>query len=88
MCVLGCVISASAISRNLRHLFCPSLYTVELHALTFAVCWLRGALGVGGGVVGAGPAAGLAPLRLVEPQRARRALVDVALPVVAGLARH
>ena len=56
--------------------------------LTFAVCGLRGALRVGGGVVGAGPAAGLAPLRLVEAGRARRALRDVALPVVAGLARH
>ena len=56
--------------------------------LTFAVGGLRGAVGVGGGVVGAGPAAGLAPLRLVEAGRARRALGDVALPVVARLARN
>ena len=59
---------------------------LKLHGfLTFAVCGLGGALGVGGCVEGALPAAGLAPLRLVEPDRAGDALTDVALPVMTAL---
>ncbi len=56
--------------------------------LTFAVGRLRGALGVRRGVVGARPAAGLAPLGLVEAGRTERAGAGVALPITARLARN
>ena len=55
---------------------------------TFAEVQAGRAWRVCGGVGGTGPAAGLAPLRLVGAGRAQLALPAVAVVHPAGLARH
>ena len=60
----------------------------QVGIFTFAEVQAGRAWRVCGGVGGAGPAAGLAPLRLVGAGRAQLALPAVAVVHPAGLARH